>query len=288
MPFIIWNGELISQEHLIISPDNRSFRYGDGCFETIKVIKGNIILQDLHFKRLLSSLDILLITIPHFFTQEYFVKQILQIVSANNHVNQAKVRMTIYRNGEEMKLSSSDNSLQFIVQSWHDEEGSNQFNKEGLSIDIYTAAKKSCDVFSSIKSNNFLPYLMGKLWADKLKLDDCLIINSNGAIADATIANVFIIVDGLIKTPSISEGCVNGTMRKYLLNCFEKEKIQFEETVLREADLLIASEIFLTNALYGIRWVNRVGNRQYVNETSFLLHHQFVTPLFQPQNNSQN
>ena len=146
MLFLSWNGNIIPQENLNISPNNRSFRYGDGCFETIKIVNGNIILQDLHFDRLIFSLKILLICIPDFFTKEYFSKQILQVINANNHVNTARVRMTLFRNEEGSKFSSVKNSIQFIVQSWNDEKASNTFNKKGLSIDIYKDAKKTCDI----------------------------------------------------------------------------------------------------------------------------------------------
>lgn len=280
MLFLSWNGNIIPQENLNISPNNRSFRYGDGCFETIKIVNGNIILQDLHFDRLIVSLRVLLISIPDFFTKEYFSKQILQVINANNYVNTARVRMTLFRKEEGLKFSSSENSLQFIIQSWKDEEDSKIFNKKGLSIDIYEDAKKTCDVFSNLKSNNYLPYIMGKLWAEKQQLDDCLLTNTNGSIADATIANVFIVENGIVKTPSLAQGCVDGTMRKYLLQCFEKEGIQFEETKLTEDNLLNATEVFFTNALYGIKWVEVFRNRQYENKTSTFLHQTFITPLF--------
>ena len=285
MPFLSWNGNIIPQEHLNISPDNRSFRYGDGCFETIKVVNGNIILHDLHFYRLISSLVVLMISIPDFFTKEYFTKQILQVINANKHVNIARVRMTLFRKGEGLKFSSVENSLQFIVQSWNDEKASNTFNKIGLSIDIYKDAKKTCDVFSNLKSNNYLPYIMGKLWAESQKLDECLLTNTNGSIADATVANIFIVENGIIKTPSLSEGCVDGTMRKYLLQCFKKEKIQFEETTLTEDNLLKASEVFLTNAIYGIKWVDVFRNKHFENKTSTILHHTFIRHLFFLKNN---
>lgn len=280
MPFINWNGKIIPQNQFHISPNNRSFRYGDGCFETIKVINLNIILQDLHFQRIISSLNILFIPIPNFFTIEYFAQQILLLVSANKHLNLARVRMTFYRNGDGLHLSESENSLHFIIQSWQEENAPNVLNKKGLLVDIYPNAKKTCDVFSNIKSNNYLPYIMGKIWANTKQLDDCLITNTNDGIADATIANVFIIADGIVKTPSLDQGCVNGTMRKHLLTCFEKEQIPYEETELKEEDLLNASEMFFTNAMYGIKWVGSFKNKEFDNQITSKFHLTFIESLF--------
>ena len=79
--------------------------------------------------------------------------------------------------------------------------------------------------FSHIKTNNYLPYLMGALWAKENKLDDAVILNNYNRVADATIANIFLVKNSIITTPSLSEGCVDGVMRKYLLHSFQKENI---------------------------------------------------------------
>ncbi|CAF1525226.1 unnamed protein product, partial [Adineta steineri] len=76
------------------------------------------------------------------------------------------------------------------------------------------------------------------------------VLNSNDTIADATIANMFIVKDGIIKTPSLDEGCIAGIMRRYLLQCFDKEEILFKETKIEVKDIFEADEIFLTNTIF--------------------------------------
>jgi branched-chain amino acid aminotransferase len=140
--------------------------------------------------------------------------------------------------------------------------------------------KKTSDFFSTIKSNNYLGYAMAAKWAVENGLDDTLLTNTFDRVADATIANVFIVTDGVIKTPLLTEGCVSGVMRKYLLNCFEEDSIPFSEAKISCNELLNASEVFLTNAIYGIRWVQKVGTSNYKNSSSALLHTKFILPLF--------
>ncbi len=65
---------------------------------------------------------------------------------------------------------------------------------------------------------------MGALWAKENKLDDAVIFNNYNRVADATIANIFLVKNNIITTPSLNEGCVAGVMRKYLLHCFQKRK----------------------------------------------------------------
>ena len=121
---------------------------------------------------------------------------------------------------------------------------------------------------------------MTALWAKQNKLNDALAFNSKNNICDASIANIFIIKDGIIKTPALSEGCIAGTMRKYLLDCFTNTNKLFEETSINEDDVLNADEIFLTNAIQGIKWVKQCGSASYTNTIISSLYNQFVKPLF--------
>jgi aminodeoxychorismate lyase len=277
--FLNYNGKLYRSDAVLITADNRSFRYGDGFFETMKMINGKIILNKLHFERLFASLETLRFEQPKYFTKEYLSEQIVSLAKKNQHEKIARIRLTIFR-GDGGLYDTQNNIPNYIIQTWSLNSESNSFNENGLVIDIYKDAKKACDNFSHIKSNNYLPYTMAALWAKQNRLNDALLLNSFERIADATIANIFIIKGGIIKTPSLKEGCVSGTIRKYLLQSFQKENIKFEETQITIADIFQASEVFLTNAIYGIKWVKQIGDISYQNHTSSILHNKFIFPLF--------
>ena len=273
------NGKLAAGSKMFISPDNRSFRYGDGCFETIKVVNGNILLGQYHFERLLSSLKVLHFKIPHFYSADYFTKQIIELLTKNGHSKNARIRITAYRGdgGIYDEVSFYPN---FIIQSWPVNKTVNELNQNGLDIDFFREAQKSCDSFSSLKSNNYLPYLMGAIYAKENQLNDSLILNPYGRVSDATIANVFIVSNGTIRTPALTEGCVAGVMRRHLLKCFGENDMLCEETEITVEDVLSASEIFLTNAISGIKWVKKCADSQYSNSMAAQLHKQFIEPLF--------
>jgi branched-chain amino acid aminotransferase len=277
--FSNWNGKIVEEEKIGISASNRSFRYGDGCFETMKVINGNLLLSDLHFQRLFSSLETLQFIIPAFFTAAYLNAQIEELIKVNGHHALARVRLVTYR-GEGGLYDLEDKNVNFIIQSGVGKKDSNYFNETGFSIGIFTDGRITADLFSSIKSNNYLRYAMAAMRAKGNALDDCILINAFNRVADSTIANVFIVTNGIIKTPSLTEGCISGVMRKYLMNCFKKESLPFSETEISTEELLNASEVFLTNATYGIRWVKKVGDSNYNNSTSSFLHKKFIAPLF--------
>lgn len=262
----------------VLMADNRGFRYGDGLFETMKMISGRILLEDLHFDRLFTSLQIMKYKLPSFFTASLLKRQALNLCKENRCERQARIRLTIFRgNGG---LHDHDNSPHYLIECWLLSDTINQLNHDGLAIDTYPFARKSCDILSSLKSANFLPYVMAAEYAIENKLSDCLILNTNNGIADATIANVFIVKDGVIKTPSLTDGCVNGVMRKYLLGKLREAGYKIMEETIFENDLLSADEIFLTNAIAGIKWVKTFREKIYSNKLTTVIYDRFVRSIY--------
>ncbi len=273
--YFCYNGKILKTGKLILSADNRSFRYGDGFFETIKMADGIIALKDYHFERLFSSLQILKFKQPSYFTAGYLSEQIKNLAIKNNHSQLARIRVTIF--GGETALYEDDERLpNCIVQSWQLNPEVLKLNENGLITGIYKDARKSCDAFSHLKNNNYLPYAMAAMWAKENKLNDAFLLNNFNRIADATIANIFIVKNGKIKTPALSEGCISGVMRRHLINCIKKESIPFEETEIESEELLEANEIFLTNAIRRIRWVKQCGKNNYTNQLVKYLSEKFV------------
>lgn len=270
-----YNGKILKDDSLLISPDNRSFRYGDGFFETIKVISDKVLLADYHFERLFSSLELLKFEKPSYLTGDYLHKQILELVEKNGHSKAARVRLTFFR-GNGGLYDPENHFPNYIIQSWGLENTMAGLNENGLVTDIFPDAQKACDRYANVKSNNYLSYAMAALWAKEQKLNDAIILNSFGRVADSTIANLFIVKDGIIKTPALTEGCVAGVMRRYLLGCLKKEGIPFEETQISVEDVLQASELFLTNAIRGIVWVRQLRENTYQNKVASLLHKKFI------------
>lgn len=277
--FLNFNGKIFKNDKLLISPNNRSFRYGDGCFETMKFINGKIILESYHLERLFTSLQTMHFNKPNYFITNDFKEQINEVIKKNHQKKIARIRLTIAR-GDGGLYDVENHNPNYLIQTWDLNSSNNKLNENGLILDIYKDARKTYDKYSSIKSNNFLCYAMAAIWAKENKLNDVLLLNPFDRIVDATIANIFILKNGTILTPALSEGCVSGVMRKYLLKCMKEEGMPIEETQISPEDVLEASEVFLTNAIYGIRWVKQIGNSNYTNQLAAMLHQKFLAPLF--------
>ena len=263
--YFVHNGQLFREGKAVISPDNRSFRYGDGLFETMRVVNGNIILKQFHFERLLQGMKLLQFDIPDFFTASHLEADILSLCN-KNRMDNAVLRLVVFRSDGGL-YDLEDMRPNYIIQSLALQKMSFlRESEDGIVIDIYEDATKACNKFSSVKSNNFLPYLMAALHAKQKKLGDCLILNQYGRIADATIANVFIIKSNKIITPPLSEGCVAGVVRRFFLETLPVNGFNVEEKPISVEDLQQANEVFLTNAVRGIRVVKKFRDKTYTPE----------------------
>ncbi|WP_341834709.1 aminotransferase class IV [Chitinophaga pollutisoli] len=266
---LCYNGRFMAAGKPLLTVDNRSFRYGDGCFETMKVYRGQLLLADLHFERLIASLHILHFHIPPHFTKEYFTELIVQLCRANSVAELARVRLTVWRAGTGL-YDPVDHTPHFLIQSWELPEHIFELNSAGLSMTVFPDAIKSADKLGNVKSNNCLPYVLAAMYARQHQVSEAVLLNQYGRVADTTVANVFVVKDGEIFTPPLTEGCVCGVMRKHLLTAGFQFPIS--ERPLTVGDLQTADEIFLTNAIYGIKWVGEFGDTSYGNATSAILH----------------
>jgi len=263
MKYICNNGDFIPAGQPVFLPDNRGYRYGDGLFETMKVTEGRICLEAYHFERFFSGLQLLQFVIPPSLTAGHVRDQVIELCKKNDCTDSARVRLSAYRGNGGLY---EDTALQYIIESWP-LAGMHPFDETGLIAGVYPHAQKSCDTFSNLKSANYLPYVMAARYATANRWNDCLVLNQYGRVADATIANLFITTNNIILTPSLSEGCVNGVMRRHLLQQLPSLPGNYEvrEQELTIEDVLQADEVFLTNAIRGIQWVKQVADKTYGN-----------------------
>lgn len=272
------NGRYVPEGDPVILSDNRAFRYGDGLFETIRVHKGQLPLGAMHFERLFSGLELLQIPLPVLVNRERFEKEILRLCRHNGCSSAARVRLTVFRGHG--GLYDGNPEAGYLIEAGPLEPVSPEWNANGLQIGIYPDARKSQDGFSHLKSASALPYVMAALYARQHQLNDCLILNNKGDIADSTIANLFLVRDGGLFTPALTEGCVAGVMRRHLLESCRQSGLEVMETRVSPDMLWEADEVFLSNAIKGIRWVKEAGGKSYGNRLAAEIYTRSIRTLF--------
>lgn len=275
----ILNGKIYRSDERIIHPDNRSFRYGEGLFETIRLHKSVLPLWDEHWNRLVQSIPQLYFSLPPHLTSAYLKNEILLLAKKNNCLDAARVRITVFK-GEGGLWESPATLFNYLVQCWPVESNKFRMNENGLDIGVFTDGWKSCDAFSHLKNNNYLLYAMAAQHAKKQKWNEAFILNQHNRICDATIANVFFVKDDIVCTPQLKEGGIAGVMRHYLLQQLKQAGVKAQEGEYSVTEISGADEIFLTNAFYGIRWVKSFGNKVYPCNHSARMFQQYISPLF--------
>ncbi|HVZ95558.1 MAG TPA: aminotransferase class IV [Chitinophagaceae bacterium] len=261
--FFIFNDKIFPSGTPVISVANRSFRYGDGIFETMKIVDGAVINRRFHFERLFHGLAVLKFDIPSFFNVDFLEEKIHALLIKNQHQKSARVRLSVFR-GDGGIFDVQDSLPNYVIESW-ELPSTDRLNEKGLAIDIFSDAAKSCDAFSNLKSNNYLPSVMAGLYAKEHTLNESIIMNCKGNVCESATGNIFIVNKNEIFTPPLSDGCVAGVMRRWLLEKFSLKNYLISERSLSVADLVAADELFLTNSVYHLRWVKTFREKNYVN-----------------------
>lgn len=260
MKFCNINGKTLPVSEAIIPVDNGAFRYGYGLFETMLVADGEIRLTRFHWERLLAGARQLYFEMPTLMTAEWLEAEVLRTVKKNHAEQLCRVRLQLYAGGGGL-YSSESRQPGFIIECFPLEADNMGLNDNGIVAGIADGVRKSVDVLSNLKCCNALIYAVAARQAKAQRWNDALICNTDDNIIESTIANIFWIKDDVVYTPPLADGCVAGVMRRHIT-----EKIPVVEKSLNRKELLIADEVFLSNAIKKIRWVGAIGDKTYGNQ----------------------
>ena len=260
-----FNGNI--QENSSISiENNRGFLFGDSIFETIKVLDNKVLFLEDHYFRLMASMRICRMEIPMNFTMEYFEEQILNLIQSLNNSNSYRIRFTVYRDSEGFYLPKSRN-VQFIVLASSLNSELYSFGKEHYEVELYKDSYVPKQLLSTLKTNNKMLQITGSIFADENGYDNCLVLNDEKNVIEALQSNIFMKTGNVVSTPPVSDGCLNGIMRKQILEILKKmEGIEVKETSISPFDLQKADELFLTNVISGIQPITKYRKKEYTTE----------------------
>lgn len=267
------NGTLTPNSTQLLSLTNRGYTYGDGLFETLKVVHGQIFFWEDHYFRLMASMRILRMEIPMNFTMEFLEQEILKTIEANQGLEEShKVRLYVNRVEGGLYYPES-NAIDYFIRT------------EPLALDIYTIDPNQsyvADLFkdfytapgllSSLKSNNRLMNTLGSIYAKENDLDTCLLLNTNKEVIEGLNGNLFLVSGHTIKTAPLTSGCVNGVMRKQVIELIKSmPDFELEETPISAFELQKADALFLTNVIVGIQPISKYRKKQYSFDVARLL-----------------
>ena len=267
MRYVNNNGTLLPADAPTILPGNRAHLYGDGVFESIRIINGRPLNLENHILRLLAGARAIHMRPSASYTTAFFEAKILELCAQSGINEGGRCRLSLDRISGGAYLPDANEATYYIEVSSY-EVNHFELNARGLELDIYQEIKLQKNLLSNFKTKMGLPYVMGALYAKSKGLDDVFLTDYRGQILETSSCNFFIISNGVLYTPSLEEGCLAGTMRMQVINLALANGIKVYESAILPQHLLAADEIFLTNAIRGINWVGGYRTKRYQNNIS--------------------
>ena len=263
---INFNGEILSNE--IILNNNRGFLYSDAVFETVKIVNDKILFSEEHYFRLMAAMRIVRMEIPMNFTLEFFEEQILALAKNNNCSNTARARITVYRNDGGFYLPEN-NTVSYLIKVSPISNPLYSFENKNYEVDLYKDFYITKQLLSTIKSTNKQINVLASIFAKENDLANCLLLNDQKNVIEATNGNLFMLTGNQLITPTISDGCLNGIMRKQIIELVQKmEQYEVLQQSISPFDLQKADELFITNVVIGIQPITKYRKKVFGTDLS--------------------
>ena len=252
------NGQLVSSIEPILNYNNRAFKYGDGVFETLKVLNGKIIFFEDHYFRLMASMRMLRMEIPMNFTLEFCEAEILKLINAKS-IQNSRVRLTTYRKDGGAYLPIT-NEIEFVI------EASELIIdvKDTYEVELFKDFYVYSGLLSTLKTTNRALNVIASVFAKENDFDNCILINENKQLVEAIHGNIFIVIGNKFVTPPLTEGCVKGIVRDKIIEVIKKNvSFEIEERPISPFELKKADEVFITNSIIDIQPVTKYRKKNF-------------------------
>lgn len=262
--FVYIDGEYFPKEDAKVSVFDHGYLYGDGVFEGIRAYNGRVFKLDEHLKRLYESAHSILLDIP--LSIEEMEEALLETLRRNSLTN-AYIRLIVSRGVGDLGLDPrkcakatvviiADN-IKLYPQEMYD---------NGLKlVTVPTRRNLPESVNPMIKSLNYLNNILAKFEAIQAGVEEAIMLNNEGYVAECTGDNIFIMKNGVLITPPVSLGALRGVTRDTVLELAENMGIAIQEAAFTRHDLYIADEAFLTGTAAELIPVVAVDNRKIGN-----------------------
>ncbi|GGE66515.1 branched-chain amino acid aminotransferase [Pedobacter psychrotolerans] len=265
--YLLFNDEFHPVDVPVLTTSNRGFKFGDGLFESMRMINHKLQFADLHADRLAAGMKALKID-GHVLMDDYFLRQkTADLVKKNRWNGNVRFRLSVYRQGAGVYTPESNKSG-YVLEGIPLKATDYELNTKGLIIDVFDEMTKSINKLSNFKTSNALLYVMAGLFKTQNRLDEAIILNQSGFLCESISSNIFVVYDKQIYTPALNEGCISGVMRTTVMQICKMNDIPLIEAQISPEILKEAEEVFITNATQGIQWIMGYGRKRYFNEFS--------------------
>ena len=259
--FTCWaNGSLVPKEQATVSILDHGLLYGDGAFEGLRFYNGKPFSLDKHLTRLKKSLHTLCIALP--FSVEELEQGVRDCIEVSP-LNDGYLRIIVTRGVGSLGLNPQhcQQANVFIIAAAL-ELVPEEIQNKGLSV-ITASTRRPAGVGldARVKSLNYLNSILAKMEANHAGVDEALLLNQQGYVAECSAENLFIVDNGVLKTPPVTDGALAGITRELVLCVAKDLDFPTVETSLLPYDIYQAEECFLTGSGARLLKVNDLDGR---------------------------
>jgi len=258
------NGTLMPASEAKVSVLDHAVLYGDGIFEGLRFYNNKIFRLDAHLKRLLFSAQAIALNIPYEPDQLRFAME--QLI-ANFEGTEGYLRLVVTRGKGKLGINpfNCETPSVFIIADSLDMV-TKEARQKGITLKTASTRRLPPDGLDpKVKSLNYLNHIMARIEAHAAGADEALLLNTQGNVTEASVANVFMVSDNILYTPRVSDGVLNGITRAAVLEAAQNLGVEFREASLTLYDIYTADECFLTGTGAELMAVSEVDGRLYKN-----------------------
>lgn len=264
-----FNGSILPESENYLNHENRGLRYGDALFESIRVSGDKIFFWEEHYLRLMASMRILRMEIPMNFTMEFLEAEILKTIASNGLTNSTtRIRLTVFRNNGGLYLPET-NEISYCIEANVLASSFYVLEEGRYEVELFKDFYVNADMTSTLKTNNRIINVVGSVFAKENDYNNCILINHNKQVVEFLNGNIFMVKGTTITTPPLKDGCLNGILRKKLIQILGKlENYELQEISISPFDLQKADELFMTNSITGIRSVTKYRKKEFADRVA--------------------
>lgn len=242
---IFLGDRLVDEADAKISVFDHGLLYGDGVFEGIRVYSGKVFLHEDHLQRLYESARAIRLEIP--LSLDALRKAVEETVAANS-ISDGYIRLVVTRGAGSLGLDirRTANPQVIIIADRISLYPAETYTKGMALVTASTIRNHPAALSPRIKSLNYLNNILARIEGTDAGMVEALMLNHRGEVAECTGDNIFIIKNGVVKTPPPDAGILEGITRNAVMRLAIEAGYEMHEFVMTRHDIYTADECFLT------------------------------------------